>query len=40
MRAFVVPLVFYMLVCRVCAHYATVRGYSPEGRRYIWRVAY
>ena len=40
MRALVAPLVFYTLAFRLAAHYAAVRGYSLEGRRYMWQFAY
>lgn len=40
MRAFVAPLVFYTIAFRLAAHYAAVRGYSLEGRRYMWQFAY
>ncbi|WP_411375064.1 SIS domain-containing protein [Arthrobacter sp. MPF02] len=40
LRAFVAPLVFYPLAFRLAAHYAAVRGYSLEGRRYMWQFAY
>ncbi|WP_167133658.1 SIS domain-containing protein [Arthrobacter sedimenti] len=40
MRAFVAPLVFYTLDFRLAAHYAAVRGYALEGRRYMWQFAY
>lgn len=40
LRAFVAPLVFYTLSFRLAAHYAAVRGYSLEGRRYMWQFAY
>ena len=39
-RAFVAPLVFYPIAFRLAAHYAAVRGYSLEGRRYMWQFAY
>lgn len=39
-RAFVAPLVFYTIAFRLAAHYAAVRGYSLEGRRYMWQFAY
>lgn len=40
LRAFVAPLVFYPIAFRLAAHYAAVRGYSLEGRRYMWQFAY
>lgn len=40
LRAFVAPLVFYTLAFRLAAHYAAIRGYSLEGRRYMWQFAY
>ncbi|MET4638092.1 SIS domain-containing protein [Mycetocola sp. 2940] len=39
-RAFVAPVVFYTLMFRLAAHYAAVRGYALEGRRYMWQFAY
>lgn len=39
-RSFVLPLVFHALVARLAAHYAAVRGYTLEGRRYMWQVSY
>jgi fructoselysine-6-P-deglycase FrlB-like protein len=39
-RAYVLPLVFHALVARLAAHYAAVRGYALEGRRYMWKVDY
>lgn len=39
-RGFVAPLVYYTLMFRLAAHYASVRGYALEGRRYMWRFAY
>lgn len=39
-RGFVAPLVFYTLMFRLAAHYAAVRGYELEGRRYMWQFAY
>lgn len=39
-RAFVAPLVFYALTFRLAAHYAAVRGYALEGRRYMWQFDY
>jgi fructoselysine-6-P-deglycase FrlB-like protein len=39
-RAYVVPLVFHALVARLAAHYAAVRGFALEGRRYMWKVDY
>lgn len=39
-RSFVLPLVFHALVARLAAHYAAVRGYALEGRRYMWQVSY
>lgn len=40
LRAFVAPLVFYPILFRLAAHFAAVRGYSLEGRRYMWQFAY
>jgi fructoselysine 6-phosphate deglycase len=40
MRAFVAPLVFYTIAFRLAAHYEAVRGYSLEGRRYMWQFPY
>ena len=40
LRSFVAPLVYYILAFRLAAHYAAVRGYSLEGRRYMWQFAY
>jgi fructoselysine 6-phosphate deglycase len=40
LRAFVAPLVFYTIAFRLAAHYAALRGYSLEGRRYMWQFAY
>jgi fructoselysine-6-P-deglycase FrlB-like protein len=39
-RSFVLPLVFHALVARLAAHYASARGYTLEGRRYMWQVSY
>jgi fructoselysine-6-P-deglycase FrlB-like protein len=39
-RAFVLPLVFHAWMARLAAHYAAVRGYTLEGRRYMWKVEY
>ena len=39
-RGFVAPVVFYALMFRLAAHYAAVRGYALEGRRYMWQFAY
>lgn len=39
-RSFVAPLVYYALMFRLAAHYAAVRGYALEGRRYMWQFAY
>lgn len=39
-RAYVLPLVFYGLASRLAAHYASVRGFALEGRRYMWKVEY
>jgi len=39
-RSYLLPLVFHALVARLAAHYAAVRGYSLEGRRYMWKVEY
>jgi fructoselysine-6-P-deglycase FrlB-like protein len=39
-RPLIAPLVFYTIAFRLAAHYAAVRGYSLEGRRYMWRLAY
>lgn len=39
-RAFVAPVVFYSLMFRLAAHYAAVRGYALEGRRYMWQFPY
>ena len=39
-RSFVAPLVYYALTFRLAAHYAAVRGYALEGRRYMWQFAY
>ena len=39
-RAFVAPLVYYAMTFRLAAHYAAVRGYTLEGRRYMWQFAY
>ncbi|MDQ1058352.1 fructoselysine 6-phosphate deglycase [Arthrobacter globiformis] len=39
-RSFIAPLVFYTIAFRLAAHYAAVRGYSLEGRRYMWQFAY
>lgn len=39
-RGLVAPLVFYTLMFRLAAHYATARGYALEGRRYMWQFAY
>ncbi|MCU1635202.1 MAG: Fructoselysine 6-phosphate deglycase, partial [Cryobacterium sp.] len=39
-RAFVSPLVFHAWMARLAAHYAAARGYTLEGRRYMWTVEY
>jgi fructoselysine 6-phosphate deglycase len=39
-RSLIAPLVFYTIAFRLAAHYAAVRGYSLEGRRYMWQFAY
>lgn len=39
-RGFVAPLVYYTMMFRLAAHYAAVRGYALEGRRYMWQFAY
>jgi fructoselysine-6-P-deglycase FrlB-like protein len=39
-RSFALPLVFHALVARLAAHYASARGYTLEGRRYMWQVSY
>lgn len=39
-RSLVAPLVYYTIAFRMAAHYAAVRGYSLEGRRYMWQFAY
>jgi fructoselysine-6-P-deglycase FrlB-like protein len=39
-RGYVAPLVYAALVARLAAHYAAVRGYTLEGRRYMWKVDY
>lgn len=39
-RAFIAPLVFYPMMFRLAAHYAAVRGYTLEGRRYMWQFDY
>jgi len=39
-RGYVAPLVYAALVARLAAHYAAVRGYALEGRRYMWKVDY
>lgn len=39
-RGFVAPIVFYSLMFRLAAHYAAVRGYALDGRRYMWQFAY
>jgi fructoselysine-6-P-deglycase FrlB-like protein len=39
-RAYVAPLVYATLVSRFAAHWAAVRGYALEGRRYMWQFAY
>jgi fructoselysine-6-P-deglycase FrlB-like protein len=39
-RAYVMPLVVHAWVARLAAHYAAVRGYTLEGRRYMWKVDY
>ncbi|PNH77921.1 SIS domain-containing protein [Arthrobacter sp. AFG20] len=39
-RPFIAPLVYYTIAFRLAAHYAAVRGYSLEGRRYMWQFAY
>lgn len=39
-RSFALPLIFHALVARLAAHYASARGYTLEGRRYMWQVSY
>jgi fructoselysine 6-phosphate deglycase len=39
-RPYVLPLVFHAWMARLAAHYAAVRGYTLEGRRYMWKVEY
>jgi fructoselysine 6-phosphate deglycase len=39
-RSYVLPLVFHGLAARLAAHYSALRGYSLEGRRYMWKVDY
>jgi fructoselysine-6-P-deglycase FrlB-like protein len=39
-RALVAPLVYYAMTFRLAAHYAAIRGYTLEGRRYMWQFAY
>lgn len=39
-RSYVLPLVFHAWMARLAAHYAAVRGYALEGRRYMWKVEY
>jgi fructoselysine 6-phosphate deglycase len=39
-RGYVAPLVYYTMMFRLAAHYAAVRGYALEGRRYMWQFAY
>jgi fructoselysine-6-P-deglycase FrlB-like protein len=39
-RGYVLPLVFHGLAARLAAHYASVRGFALEGRRYMWKVDY
>lgn len=40
LRGFVAPLVYYALMFRLAAHYAAIRGYTLEGRRYMWQFEY
>jgi fructoselysine-6-P-deglycase FrlB-like protein len=39
-RAYVLPLVFHGVAARLAAHYASVRGFALEGRRYMWKLEY
>ncbi|SJN16733.1 Putative glucosamine-fructose-6-phosphate aminotransferase [Microbacterium esteraromaticum] len=39
-RGFIAPLVFYPMMFRLAENYASVRGYTLEGRRYMWQFAY
>lgn len=39
-RGYVAPLVYYTMMFRLAAHYAALRGYALEGRRYMWQFAY
>lgn len=39
-RAFVAPVVFYTLMFRLAAYYSATRGYTLEGRRYMWQFDY
>jgi fructoselysine-6-P-deglycase FrlB-like protein len=39
-RPVVAPLVYYTFAFRLAAHYAAVRGYALEGRRYMWQFQY
>ncbi len=39
-RAYLLPMVFHALVARLAAYYASLRGYTLEGRRYMWKVDY
>ena len=39
-RGYVAPLVYYTMMFRLAAHYAAVRGYALEGRRYMWQFTY
>lgn len=39
-RKLVAPVVYYALMFRLAAHYAAVRGFALEGRRYMWQFAY
>ncbi|MGO4690101.1 SIS domain-containing protein [Glaciibacter sp. 2TAF33] len=39
-RPYVLPLVFHAWMARLAAHYAAARGFTLEGRRYMWKVEY
>ena len=39
-RAYLLPMVFHALVARIAEHYASLRGYALEGRRYMWQFEY
>lgn len=40
MRWYVAPIVYSTLVARLAAYYSAMRGYTLEGRRYMWQFDY